>query len=99
MLFGFCARAYPAELAPVAPVLDCAQLKNADFSGVPETPIHITSAVAIDQWPPGAAASAATSTIPSFESIRGGQALASPGSALPVPPKAAWYTAHTGIPE
>jgi hypothetical protein len=41
-----------ADLAPVATVLDCSQLKDADFSSVTEAWIHVTSAaVAADGQP------------------------------------------------
>jgi feruloyl esterase len=41
-----------ADLAPVAPQMDCALLKTADFSGVADAPVHVTSATAIPNGQP-----------------------------------------------
>ncbi len=41
-----------AGLAPVAPLLECAQLKDADFSNVTEASIHVTSATVIADGQP-----------------------------------------------
>jgi len=46
-LFFFASRAYSADLAPVAPVMDCAQLKSADFAGVTDAAIHIIAATPV----------------------------------------------------
>jgi len=37
-----------AELAPVAPVINCAELKSVDLSAVTEAPMHITGAIAVN---------------------------------------------------
>jgi hypothetical protein len=43
---------HAADPAPVTPVLTCAQLKTANFSGVTDAPIHITAAVSIADGKP-----------------------------------------------
>ena len=51
-LLSIASCAYTANLAPVSPVMECEQLKNADFTGVTDASIRITDATPVPTGQP-----------------------------------------------
>ncbi len=52
LIFASVAFLHAADLAPIAPVIDCAQLTKANFSNIADAPIHITSSAPITDGKP-----------------------------------------------